>query len=240
MRWWLFAVILMAGCSHGGFMPEKYDGEALEVDRAAITAYEENNILITEDLPERFPFTKGTEIAGIQDETGAEMQLEAGTYDVGTDVPPGRYDALLQDAAGALVIEDDQGVRLLEIPVGVRTPVAQVDLAQGYTMTFASRDGELALAPVENDMMEMDGQGYIELPAGTHTVGTHVPAGEYELLSESLPIMGDGGLPRIYWNPSPMMPGLDEDMEDVEGVPTEMKAGDTIVTEYPLQLKKIE
>jgi hypothetical protein len=67
-----------------------------------------------------------------------------------------------------------------------------------------------------------------------------VPAGEYELLSESLPIMGDGGLPRIYWNPSPMMPGLDEDMEDVEGVPTEMKAGDTIVTEYPLQLKKIE
>jgi hypothetical protein len=37
-----------------------------------------------------------------------------------------------------------------------------------------------------------------------------------------------------------MMPGLDEDMEDVEGVPTEMKAGDTIVTEYPLQLKKIE
>ncbi len=221
-------------------MPEKYDGEAFEADGAAVTAYEENNILMTEDLPERFPFTKSTEMAGIQDDTGEEMQLEAGTYDVGTDVPPGRYDVLLQDEAGALVIEDDQGVRLLEIPVGVRTPVAQVDLARGYTLTFASRDGQLAITPVGNDMMEMDGEEYIEIPAGTHTVGTHVPAGEYELLSESLPIMGDDGLPRIYWNPSPMMLGLDEDMEDVKGVPTEMKAGDTIVAEYPVQLKKIE
>ena len=221
-------------------MPEKYDGEAFEADGAAVTAYEENNILMTEDLPERFPFTKSTEMAGIQDDTGEEMQLEAGTYDVGTDVPPGRYDVLQQDEAGALVIEDDQGVRLLEIPVGVRTPVAQVDLARGYTLTFASRDGQLAITPVGNDMMEMDGEEYIEIPAGTHTVGTHVPAGEYELLSESLPIMGDDGLPRIYWNPSPMMLGLDEDMEDVKGVPTEMKAGDTIVAEYPVQLKKIE
>ncbi|MFC3418741.1 hypothetical protein ACFOLA_04525 [Salinicoccus hispanicus] len=235
----LLMVFGLAGCGYTGIMPETYDGEAFVKDEAAISAYEEDKLLKGDDIAERFPYVESSELAGTVDSSaGEQMTLEPGTYEAGEDLEPGRYTGVLVDTAGAIIIKDNAGVRIMEISIGMRTPDATFDLKPGYTLTFKSRDGELELSSVENDMMEPEETGSLMIPAGTHTAGTHIEPGTYMLASESLPIMGESGEHRIYWNTA----GKYQNFDPLEGpdpelsVSVEINPGDTIVSDYYIEL----
>lgn len=234
----LLMVFGLAGCG-GGIMPETYDGEAFVKDEAAISAYEEDKLLMADDIAERFPFVESREISGtVESDSGEQLTLEPGTYVTGEDLESGRYTGMLMDTAGAVVIEDGAGVRVLEVSIGMRTPDATFDLKPGYTLIFKSRNGELELSSVENDMMEPQETGSLMIPAGTHTAGTHIEPGTYLLASESLPVMSASGEHRIYWN----IAGKYHDFDPMEEpgledtVSVEINPGDTIVSDYYIEL----
>ncbi|GAB6993527.1 hypothetical protein JCM19029_08830 [Salinicoccus sesuvii] len=220
-------------------MPETYDGEAFVKDEAAISAYAEDNLLVADDIAARFPFVESSEIPGtVESDRGEQLILEPGTYVTGEDLDPGRYTGMMMDAVGVVIIEDSSGIRILEVSVGVPTPDVTFELKPGYNMIFKSRDSVLELSTVENDMMEPQETGSLMIPAGTHTAGTHIEPGNYLLASESLPLLSASGEHRIYWNVS----GKYRDFDPTEGpgpedtVGVEINAGDTIVSDYYIEL----
>src|SRR5699024_686474 len=124
-----FSVLLMTlfltGCGFSGIMPEKYDGEALEVNEEA------------------------AEI------TGEAVMISAGTYEIGEDIEEGRYRIGGGDtSAGALVTYDSEGTRLLEIAMGIFTTDLILDLSEGMQLDYKSRDAEIELVPAEEGMMK--------------------------------------------------------------------------------------
>ncbi|MCG1010703.1 hypothetical protein J4760_11805 [Salinicoccus sp. ID82-1] len=235
----LLMVFGLAGCGYTGLMPETYDGEAFVKNEAAINAYQEDKLLFADDIAERFPFVDSSELSGtVESSAGATMTLEPGTYKVGEDLAPGRYRGTVMENAGAIVVEDGAGIRILEISIGLETPSAQFDLKPGYTLTFKSRDGELDISQIGNDMMEASATRSIMLPAGTYTVGTHIESGKYWLATESLPIMGESGEHRIYWNVDGTYRnyGQMEALDPESSVSVQINSGDTIVSDYNIEL----
>ncbi|WP_411842520.1 hypothetical protein [Salinicoccus sp. HZC-1] len=244
-----FLILFMSACAFNGIMPEHYDGQKVEKDREAITQFAENNRLTTEGLSERYPFIDSTEIIGSEPSTGSAGTLEPGTYPVGGEIEPGRYQVAVSEkvSASAVVVEDSAGNRIIELALGTRSPSTVLDLKAGYSFSFKTRTGEVHLEPQNHEPRQPADDGTLQIPPGIFEAGTHLEPGTYRLVTEVLPLLNENGEPEIYWNLNPAQPEMEVSSgETGEEMPPEGEAevmvdiheNDMIVTEYPITLKR--
>lgn len=240
----LVMALFLSGCGFSGIMPEKYDGEALEVDEAAAGLYKNDNKLLNEGMEDRFHFLNTT-VERTAESTGEAIMISSGSYDIGEDIEEGRYEIGQGDTrAGALVTYDSEGTRIVEIAMGYFTEQITLDLTEGMQLDYKSRDAEIELVPSEEGMMNAVGNEQFIIPAGIHEVGRHLESGEYTLVTDHLPVQRADGEKDVYVNYSSTSsylvnePLLEEETMDIEELLVTLNEGDMIITEYPITIKK--
>lgn len=234
----LFLLLFLSGCSNG-LSAQTYNGSSLDERPDDIRDYREENIVRTEGLSERYPFTESKEVTGKSGASGTAVTLEPGVYTVGEEIEPGEYDIDAADIpAAALVLTDNSGVIIMELSVSFDVNTAVVDLKDGYTVEFKARSDEMTLTPSEE--RDYDGER-IYLPAGMTEAGSDIPAGDYHLMSPALPVMHPSGESKIYVNYNYMNPEHSDinDISDLSEFPlVTIKEGDMIVSEQEILLVK--
>lgn len=227
-------VLLLMGCSFNGIMSESYDGKKITSDEEAAELYEEENLLKTEGLESRYAFlNSATVFEGLAD-GGTEITLSPGQYVTGVDIEPGRYSAATEEAS-AIVVYDENGDRLLETALNNFNTKAVLELQEGYRVEYVTRRGSIDLIPSEEKYDTI-------IPAGIHTVGEHVEAGTYSLLTKELPVRRLNTEDEVYMNPggigSVSLSSADVEIDTEWGIKVELQEGDTIVSEHPVVLEK--
>lgn len=227
-------VLLLMGCSFNGIMSESYDGKKITADEEAVELYEEENLLKTEGLESRYAFLNSdTVFEGLRD-GGTEITLSPGHYVIGEDVEPGRYSAATEEAS-AIVVYDENGDRLLETALNYFNTNAVLELQEGYRVEYVTRRGPIDLIPSEEKYDSM-------IPAGIHTVGEHLEAGTYILLTKELPVRRLNSEDEVYMNPGGMgsvsLSSTDVEIDTELSIKVELHEGDTIVSEHPVVLEK--
>src|SRR5699024_9230279 len=129
-----FSVLLMTlfltGCGFSGIMPEKYDGEALEVNEEAAELYKNENKMLNTGIEDLFDFFKFS-VDRSAESIGQAVMIFVSTYEIGEDIEEGRYIIGGGDtSAGALVTYDSDGTRLLEIAMVIFTTDLILDLSE--------------------------------------------------------------------------------------------------------------
>ncbi|SDK35820.1 hypothetical protein [Lacicoccus qingdaonensis] len=240
----LLMTLFLAGCGFSGIMPEKYDGEALEINEEAAELYEQDNKLLHAGMEDRFHFLNAT-VESTADETGEAVTISSGSYEIGEDIEEGRYRIGGGDtSAGALVTYDPEGTRLIEIAMGIFTSDLILNLSDGMQLDYKSRDAEIELVPAEEEMMNAARNESFIIPAGIHEVGRHLETGEYSLVTDYLPVQRADGEKDVYANYSSVSsfivnePLLEEEMMDIEELLVTLNEGDMIITEYPITIRK--
>lgn len=229
-----FFVLFLMGCSFNGLMSESYNGEKVQTDEEAAELFEDENLLIKDGLESRYAFLNSNTVFEGITEGGVEKTLSPGSYMTGKDIESGRYKAAT-DSASAIVVYDDQGDRVLETALNYYSTEAVLELQEGYRVDYITRQGEITLMPFA--------EGYdTVLPAGIHTVGTHLEAGGYTLLTKELPVRRENFEDNIYFNAAGMnsmsLSNPDNEIDRESGIPVTLYKGDTIITEHPLVLEK--
>ena len=243
-----FSVLLMTlfltGCGFSGIMPEKYDGEALEVNEEAAELYKNENKLLNAGMEDRFHFIN-TSVERTAESTGEAVMISAGTYEIGEDIEEGRYRIGGGDtSAGALVTYDSEGTRLLEIAMGIFTTDLILDLSEGMQLDYKSRDAEIELVPAEEGMMKAGSNENFIIPPGIHEIGKHLEAGEYSLVADELAVQRADGEKDVYANyfsASSFIlsdPLFEEEEVEIEELLVTLDEGDMIITEYPITIRK--
>lgn len=240
----LIMALFLSGCGFSGIMPEKYDGEALEVDEAAAGLYENENKLQNDGMEDRFHFLNTT-VERTAESTGEAVMISSGSYEIGEDIEEGRYQIGQGDtSAGALVTYDSEGTRIVEIAMGYFTEQITLDLTDGMQLDYKSRDAEVELIPAEESMMNITADERFIIPAGIHEVGRHLESGEYSLVTDHLPVQRADGEKDVYVNYLSTSsyivnePLLEEEVMDIEELLVTLNEGDMIITEYPITIKK--
>lgn len=227
-------VLLLMGCSFNGIMSESYDGKKITADEEAVELYEEENLLKTEGLESRYAFLNSdTVFEGLHD-GGTEITLSPGHYVIGEDVEPGRYSAATEEAS-SIVVYDENGERVLETALNNFNTKAVLELQEGYLVEYVTRRGAIDLIPSEEKYDSM-------IPAGIHTVGEHLEAGTYILLTKELPVRRVNSEDEVYMNPGGMgsvsLSSTNVEIDTELGIKVELHEGDTIVSEHPVVLEK--
>src|SRR5699024_11678033 len=93
----------------------------------------------------------------------------------------------------AIVVYDEQGDRVLETALNYYSTEAVLELQEGYRVDYVTRQGEITLMPFDEEYDTV-------FPAGLHTVGTHLEAGLYTLLTKELPVRRENSEDNIYFN----------------------------------------
>ncbi|WP_052254639.1 hypothetical protein [Salinicoccus sp. YB14-2] len=240
----LLMTLLLAGCGFSGIMPEKYDGEAFEVDEEAAELYEQENKLLNSGMEDRFHFMNAT-VQNTAESTGETVMISSGSYEIGEDIEEGRYRIGQGDtSAGALVTYDSEGTRIVEIAMDYFTEQITLDLTDGMQLDYKSRDAEVELIPAGESMMNITADESFIIPAGIHEVGRHLESGEYSLVTDHLPVQRADGEKDVYVNYLSTSsyivnePLLEEEVMDIEELLVTLNEGDMIITEYPITIKK--
>lgn len=240
----LLMTLFLAGCGFSGIMPEKYDGETMEVNEEAAELYKNENKLLNAGMEDRFHFLNTT-VERTAESTGEAVTISAGSYDIGEDIEEGRYEIGGGDtSAGALVTYDSEGTRILEIAMGIFTTDLILDLTDGMQLDYKSRDAEIELVPAEEDVTAAAGNENFIIPAGIHEIGKHLESGEYSLLTDYLPVQRAEGKNDVYANylsTSTFTLGdslLEEEEVEIEELLVTLNEGDMIITEYPITIRK--
>lgn len=228
------SVLMLMGCNFNGIMSESYDGEKIIPDEEAVDLYEKENLLKTEGLESRYAFLNSdTVFEGLSD-GGTEIRLSPGEYVTGEDIEPGRYSAAT-DEASAIVVYDENGDRLLETALNYFNTEAVFELQKGYRVDYVTKRGTIDLIPTEE-------RYEIMIPAGIHTVGDHLAAGTYSLLTKELPVRRLNAEDEVYMNPGGLeavsLSNKDVKFETETVITVELHEGDTIISEHPLVLEK--
>jgi len=229
-----FFVLFLMGCSFNGLMSESYNGEKVQTDEEAAELLEDENLLKKDGLESRYAFlNSNTVFEGIA-EGGKEKTLSPGQYMTGKDIEPGRYKAAT-DSASAIVVYDEQGDRVLETALNYYSTEAVLELQEGYRVDYVTRQGEITLVPFDEEYDTV-------FPAGLHTVGTHLEAGLYTLLTKELPVRRENSEDNIYFNAEGMssmsLSNPDNEIDRESGISVTLYKGDTIITEHPFVLEK--
>jgi len=240
----LLMTLLLAGCGFSGIMPEKYDGEAFEVDEEAAELYEQENKLLNSGMEDRFHFMNAT-VQNTAESTGETVMISSGSYEIGEDIEEGRYRIGQGDtSAGAMVTYDSEGTRLIEVAMGIFTTDLILDLSEGMQLDYKSRDAAIELVPAEEDMMDTAGNENFIIPAGIHEVGKHLESGEYSLVTDYMPVQRADGKKDVYANYMSTSsfivndPLLEEEEMEIEELLVTLNEGDMIITEYPITIRK--
>lgn len=228
------SVLMLMGCSFNGIMSESYDGEKITPDEEAVELYEEENLLKTEGLESRYAFLNSDTVFEGQSDGGTEIFLSPGEYVTGEDIEPGRYSAKTEEAS-SIVVYDENGDRLLETALNYFNTEVVLELQEGYRIDYVTKRGDIDLIPSEEKYEIM-------IPAGIHTVGEHLEAGTYSLLTKELPVRRLNSEDDIYMNPGGMgavsLSSTDIEIDTESGIKIELHKGDTIVSEHPVVLAK--
>lgn len=110
-----------------------------------------------------------------------------------------------------------------------------MELQEGYRVDYVTRRGSINLIPSEEKYKTM-------IPAGIHTVGEHLEAGTYSLLTKELSVRRLNSEDEVYMNPVGMgsvsLSGTNVEIDTESGIKVELHEGDTVVSEPPVVLEK--
>lgn len=226
-------VLLLTGCSFNGIMSESYDGEKITTDKEAVKAFEEENLLKTDGLESRYAFlNSNTEFTGITG--GAEITLEPGEYMTGEEIAPGRYIASTENAS-AIVVYDEDDIRILETALNSYNTEVVLELEEGFRVEYVTRQGNILLEPLTE-------QFETKIPAGIHTVGDNIEAGEYTLYTDELPVKRSDSEGEVYMNTEGMSSFYaadpDAELNPESGIQIMLNEGNTIISEHLVILEK--
>lgn len=186
---------MLSGCAGwDGLMPEKYDGNTIQRDEAAIAAYSKTKEIVGEnkDLYILEPFSESLLNPSLSLEESDFFKIEAGEYVVGEDFPAGRYQFrymneqlephLMNNATLRVTDEKDQ-LLTEELLTPYKVGYVETDLYEGNKVSLSGEGFSVEMGASKDLASQLVEQpleaGEVVLTNGVWEVGKHLEAGTY-------------------------------------------------------------
>lgn len=211
--------LLLSGCaSWTGLIPEKYDGNAIEADEAAIAAYNDHKEVIGagKELFILEPFSEDLLRPSFSLTEKRFVGIDSDEYTVGEDLPEGRYqfryvselmEPHLMNNATLRVTDETGNLVFEELLTPFETSFLEMDLYEGNKLVLMGEDISVEIGASESRFVEEEtalslSKMDVLLTNGVWEVGEHLEAGTYIIpelpLSGYLYVFDDTTEPRVF------------------------------------------